>query len=221
MRRSVTTTVAGFVLVLCAVPATLAMALTPEPYWSKALWLYIAGMAGAGATVGWRPQLRRPAAAVAAVFAAQVAGHGTVAIPDLFNAQGAWLPELAPHEMASRVAMAAVVALVGTVATCVAVALLWREPQRGWGAWRPRQARLLAIGLVIMILSAVPGLLASGAEMLTGAGEGLLYFGLPCGGGLAVAAWLGRRSRRAVTAAVVTSTLAAAVSITARVIVGY
>ena len=89
------------------------------------------------------------------------------------------------------------------------------------GAWHPRQARLVAIGLVIMIVSTGPGLLANGAEMLTGAGEGLLYFGLPCGGGLAVAAWLGRRARRAATAAVITSTLAAAVSIAARLIVGY
>ena len=133
MRRSVTTTAAGFVLVLCSVPATVAMVLTPEPYWSRALWLYIAGMAGAGAAVGWLPQLRRPATAVAMVFAAQVAAHGTVTIRGLFNAQGAWLTGLAPHEMASRVALAAVVALVGTVAACTAVALLCREPQRGWG----------------------------------------------------------------------------------------
>src|SRR5690349_10389555 len=105
MRRSVTTTVAGFLLVVFAVPAAVAVVLTPEPYWSRALPLYIAGMAGAGVAVLWQPQVRRPAAAVAMVFAAHVAGHGTVAIRDLFNAQGAGLIEAAPHEMASLVAL--------------------------------------------------------------------------------------------------------------------
>ncbi|WP_221328274.1 hypothetical protein [Actinoplanes sp. L3-i22] len=208
-------------LVLCAVPATVAVLLTEEPYWSAALWLYIAGMAGAGVAVGWWPQLRRPAAAAGMVFAAQVAGYGTVAIRDLFNAQGAWLFGLAPYEMASRVTFAGVVALVGTVAACVAVALLWREPQRGWEAWRPRRARLLVIGVVFMIASITPGLLAGNpGEMLTGAGEGLLSIGLPCGGGLAAAAWLGSRARRAATVAVIISTVAAAASVAARLIAG-
>jgi hypothetical protein len=215
MRRSVTTTVAGSVLVLCAVLAAAVPVMTPEPYWSDALWLFIAGLGGAGLVVGLRPQMRRPAAIVAAVLAAQLAGHGTVAIRDLFNAQGAGLPGLTPHELASRVALAAVLALVGTVAMCVAVAVLWREPERGWRVWRPRRARLVVIGLGIVVVSAAPGLFASGSEMLTGAGQGLLYFGLPWGGGLAAAAWLGDRARRAAAGTVIASAAAALLSIAA------
>lgn len=213
MRRSVTTTVAGAVLVLCAVLATAALVMTPEPYWSDVLWLCLAGLGGAGMVVGVRPGLRRPAAVAAAVFAAQIAGHGTVGIRDLFNAQGAGLGGLAQHELASRVTLAAVVALTGTVATCVAVALLWREPQRGWRVWRPRRAGLVAAGLAIVVVSTMPGLFASGTDRLTGAGAGLLYFGLPWGGGLAVGAWLGERARRAATGTVIASAAAAAVSI--------
>lgn len=220
MSRNVTTTLAGFVLVLCAVQATGALIMTPEPYWSNALWLVVAGLAGAGLVVAVRPELRRPAAAAAAVLAAQAAGHGIVGIRDLFNAQGAGLAGLAQHELASRVALAAVLALVGTVATCVAVALLWREPQRGWQAWRPRRMRLVVVGLGIIIVSVTPGLLDTGAGMLTGAGEGLFYVGLPWGGGLVAAAWLGERARRAATGTVIASATAVSLSIAVSVGVG-
>lgn len=216
MRRNVTTTLAGSVLVLCAVLAAGALLMTPEPYWSNTLWLLIAGVAVAGVVVTLRPELRRPAAAVAAVLAAQAAGHGTVGIRDLFNAQGAGLAGLAQHELASRVALAAVVALVGTVATCVAVALLWREPQRGWQAWRPRRVRPVLIGFAIVVVSITPGLFASRSDMLTGVGEGLLYFGLPCGGGLAAAAWLGERARRAATGTVIASVAVVSLSTAVR-----
>jgi hypothetical protein len=215
MRRSVTTTVAGSILVLCGALASGAVLMTPEPYWSRTLLVCVAGLTGTGAVIGALPELRRPGAAVGSVLAAHVAGHGTVGIRDLFNAQGAGLPGLAQHELASRVALAAVVALAGTVALCVAVALLWREPRRGWAALRPRRARLLAAGVAIMLVSITPGLLAGiPAEMLTGAGEGLLYLGLPCGGGLAGAAWLGPRARRAATVPVVLSMTVTTISIT-------
>jgi len=214
MRRSVTTTVAGSVLLLCTVLATVPPVLTPEPYWPHGLKLLIAGLGGAGLVVAVWPHLRRPAAMVAAVLAAQLAGLGTVGIRDMFNAQGAGLPGLAPHEVATRVALAAILALVGTVALCVAVALLWREAERGWQAWRPRRARLVVIGLAIVVLSAAPGLVSgSGAERLTGAGQGLLAFGLPWGGGLIAAAWFGPRVRTAAAGTVLASAAAALLSV--------
>ncbi len=212
MRRSVTTTVAGFVILLCAIIATAPPIMTPEPYWPHSLKLLIAGLGGAGVVIAVWPDLRRPAAMVAAVLAAQLAGKGTVGIRDMFNAQGAGLPGLAPHEVAQRVALAAVLALVCTVALCVAVALLWREPVRGWQAWRPRRARLVVIGLGVVALSAAPGLLAGGS-VLTAAGEGLLYFGLPWGGGLIAAAWFGPRVQKAAAGTVIASAAAALLSV--------
>lgn len=217
MLRSVTATVSGSVLVAAAALAMVPQLMTPEPYWSGALWLFSVGLAMAGLVVAVSPRRGRPAAVVAAVLAAQVAGHGVVGIRDLFNAQGAGLAGLAQHELASRVSLAAVVALAGTVASCVAVALLWREPGRGWGAWRPRRARLVVIGLGIVVVSALPGLSASGAEVLTGMGEGLLYCGLPWGGGLVAAAWLGERARRAAVRTVSVSVVVAVLSLGARV----
>lgn len=211
MQRSVTTTVAGFVILLCAVIATAPPIMTPEPYWPHGLKLLIAGLGGAGLVVGGWPHLRRPAAMVAAVLAAQLAGLGTVGIRDMFNAQGAGLPGLAPHEVAQRVALAAVLALVGTVAMCVAVALLWREPQRGWQAWRPRRTRWAVIGLGIVALSTAPGLVSGGS--VTAAGQGLLYFGLPWGGGLIAAAWFGPRVRKAAAGTVIASAAAALLSV--------
>ena len=213
MRRSVTTTVAGAVLVLCAVLATAPPIMTPEPYWPVGLKMLIAGLGVAGLVVAARPRLRRPAAMVAAVLAAQLAGLGTVGIRDMFNAQGAGLPGLAPHEVAQRVALAAVLALVGTVAMCVAVALLWREPERGWQAWRPRRTRLAVIGLAVVVVSTVPGWFASGASMLTGMGQGLLSYGLPWGGGLIAAAWFGSRVRLAAAGTVIASAAAALFSV--------
>ncbi|WP_045744887.1 hypothetical protein [Actinoplanes rectilineatus] len=209
MQRRVTTTVAGAVLVLCAVPAAAVLFLAPEPYWSSVLWLGVLGLIGGGLTVALFPGLRRPTAAAVTVCAAHLAGHGTVGIRDVFNAAGADAITPTQTEMADWVAQSAILALVGTVATCVALALLWREPRRGWQAWRPLRARLLVGGLAVMAVSIGLGAL----EALTMAGELLLKFGLPFGGGLVMAAWLGKRARRAATTAVGVSFLVAAASV--------
>jgi hypothetical protein len=80
MRPQVTTTAAGAALVFCAVLVSVALLRTPEPYWSPVLWLHLAGLVGAAVAVALRPGLRRPAAVVAAVLAAQVAGRGQLGL---------------------------------------------------------------------------------------------------------------------------------------------
>ena len=72
--------------------------------------------------VGLRPTTRRPAAIVAAVLAAQLAGHGTVAIRDLLPwgsglAGAAWLGDRARRAAAGTVIASAAAGLLSTAAT--------------------------------------------------------------------------------------------------------
>ena len=132
---------------------------------------------------------------VAAVVAAQIAGRGVVGVRDWFNADGAGMVDMRPHELATVVTIAAGIAVAGTIAACVAVALLWREPVRGWAALRPRSVPLFAVGVVAATL--IPGCLALvGGDAVMRAGTIALTATLPWGGALAGTAWLGPRARR-------------------------
>jgi hypothetical protein len=213
MGKQVTTTVAGAVLVAAAVAAGVAAAVpgkveTPDGAvrfgWNvlPTIWPLVAALAVAGVVLA-RGAAQRPAAAVAAVLGAQVAGIGVVAVRDWFDADGA--SGIAQRDLATVVTFAAAVAVAGTAATCVAAALLWREPARGWAAWRPRRPALLAAGaVVVVLLPPAVGYAAHDAD-LTSLGQYALIWSLPWGGGLAAAAWLGPRASRAATRAVAAS----------------
>lgn len=223
--KQVTTTVAGAVFVLAAFTAGMAAAVpgkraTPDGAvhfaWDvlPMIWPLVAALAVAGVMLMGQPARRRPAAAVAGIVGAQVAGIGMVAVRDWFNANGA--SDIARHDLATVVTFAAVVAVAGTVATCVAVGLLWREPARGWAAWRPHHPHLVVAGTVVTLLLPPAIGYASHDSDLTSLGQYALTWSLPWGGGLIAAAWLGRRSRTAATrtvAASATLTVAALVTL--------
>jgi hypothetical protein len=173
-------------------------------YWPGWLWAVTAGLALAGVVVAGRPSMSRRAAAVAAVLGAQIAGRGVVGVRDWFNLNGAGRADLAQNELATRVTVAATIAIAGTVAACVAGAVLWREPVRGWPAlWRPRRPGLGALGAVVALAVPLTVLLLGGADAITEAGSLALTATLPWGCALVAAAWLGPRARRAVIGAVI------------------
>jgi hypothetical protein len=224
VRRNVTTTLAAGVFVLAAVVAAIGAAVPgkAEPLdgtvrfgWHvwPTIWPLIATLLAAGVTLARRPDLRRPAAAVAAVVAAQIAGIGLVAVRDWFQAA-----DLARHNLATVVAFAAGVATAGTAAACGAVALLWHEPARGWAAWRPHRPALVAAGAVIaVLLPPAVGYAARDAD-LTSLGQYALTWSLPWGGGLAAAGWLRPRARLAATRAVAFSAFVSVVGVVTLVV---
>ncbi|WP_250006807.1 hypothetical protein [Actinoplanes sp. M2I2] len=217
--RPVTTAVAGVAVAACAVIAG-ASAVVPgrvptgaggwgylwEYFW--VLWLLVLGLAAAGTALAFRPRWRRPAAVIALVLAAQVCGHGLVAVRDWFNTAGA-SAGMRQTDLAWVVGLAAVVAVCGAVAGCVTTALLWREPAGGWRGLRPEKPAYVVAAVVVTLgvplalaLSTMP---VRAVTMMFGQ-SGLLY-GLPWGVGVAAAAWLGRRGRIAALTTVAVSAL--------------
>ncbi|GAA0803111.1 hypothetical protein Sya03_02790 [Spirilliplanes yamanashiensis] len=213
--RPVTAALAGTFIAGCAAVALVA-ALAPglmksvragsayTSYWpgyaSYYLWAllpFLGGLALAGLVLAVRPRLGRPAAAVSAVLAAQAAGFGAVAVRDWFNMAGAG-PGLRQSSLALVVGFAAVVAIAAAVAGCAAVAVLWREPAAGWRGAGPRRPAWVVAGVAVAM--ALPPVLtaAVGQSDVTTLGQLALTYGLPWGGGLALAGWLGRRGRIAV-----------------------
>jgi hypothetical protein len=144
------------------------------------------------------PVICRPAAASALVFGTQAAGASVVAVRDWFNANGAETVSLSQSELATVVTVAAAMAMAGAVASCVGLFLLWREPVRGWAAWlRPRRHGLVVAAAAVAVLLPAAQALAVPADKLTAAGSVALAAALPWAAGLAAAAWLGPRARRA------------------------
>jgi hypothetical protein len=167
MRHGVTSTAAGLTLVGCGLLTGAGVAVSPW-YWLWSVWLAAAGLCAAGTTVALRlgrgcdgtatsgrvPVTFRPAAASAMVFGTQVAGAGIVAVRDWFNANGAGTVNLSQRELATMVTVAAAMGMAGTVASCVGLVLLWREPVRGWVAWlRPRRRGLVVAAAAVAVLS--------------------------------------------------------------------
>jgi hypothetical protein len=225
--RPVTTVVAGVAVTVCAVVAAAAAAVPGrvsigsgeweylwEYFW--VLWLLLLGLAAAGIALAARPQCRRPAAVIAMVLAAQVCGHGLVAVRDWFNMSGA-SAGMRQTDLAWVVALAAVVALCGAVAGCVAAALVWREPANGWRALRPRRPAYLVAALAVTL--GIPVALASFtmAFRVTMFGQSGLLYGLPWGAGIAAAAWLGRRAKTASLTTVAVSALLVVVECSVRI----
>ncbi|KUL26332.1 hypothetical protein ADL15_38735 [Actinoplanes awajinensis subsp. mycoplanecinus] len=220
--RPVTTVVAGTAVTACAVIAGAAAAV---PGWVRTvpgewdylweyfwvLWLLLPGLAAAGIAVAARPRWKRPAAVVATVLAAQVCGHGLVAVRDWFNTAGA-SAGMRQTDLAWVVGLAAVVAICGAVAGCVTAALLWREPTAGWRALRPPRPGYLMAALVVAL--GLPTALATYTmefQPVTMFGQSGLMYGLPWGAGVAASAWLGRRGRTAALTTVAISALLVAV----------
>ncbi|WP_328476799.1 hypothetical protein OHA21_22845 [Actinoplanes sp. NBC_00393] len=228
--RPVTAAAAGVAVTTCAVVAG-AAAVVPgrvstgdgtweylwEYFW--VLWLLLPGLAAAGLALAARPQWRRSAAVVAMVLAAQVCGHGLVAVRDWFNTSGA-SGGMRQTDLAWVVVLAAVVAMCGAVAGSVSMALLWREPATGWRALRPKKPAYMVAALVVAI--GLPVAVASftmAFRTVTMLGQFGLMYGLPWGGGIAVAAWLGRRGRTVALAAVTFSALLVGAEFGARTLI--
>jgi hypothetical protein len=218
----VTTTGAGGLVVVCATGAALSAAVPGRSTtygdlndlgWNypAAVWPLLAGLAVAGVVIVIRPEWVRPAAVVAAVAGAQVAGYGVVAVRDWFNANGA--SGMAQHNLATVVTFAAAVALWATVATCVAVGLLWREPT---GLGLPGFRSLLVGGVVAVGLPFALGAAFRDAD-ITSLGQYALTYSLPWGAALAAAGWLDRRDALTARATVAGSAVLAAVTVGAAV----
>ena len=224
--RPVTLAVAGVVVTACAMVAGSAAAVPGwlfgagghlEVRWNYfwVLWPLLLGLAVAGVVLAARPQWGRPTAVVAAVLAAQVCGHGIVAVRDWFNTAGAG-GGMRQSELALVVGLAAVVAVCAAVAGCVSAAVVWREPANGWRSLRPRRPGYLSVGLVVMV--GLPLALAFGFRFtaVTRVGQFALTYSLPWGVGLVAAGWLGRRGRIAALTAVGMSVLLVAAELTMR-----
>ncbi len=218
--RPVTTAVTGGLIVACALTAAVS-AVAPshmsavtdqmayELTYLAVLVPLLIGLTAAGLVLLARPSWARPAAVVAAILAAQVAGYGTVAVRDWFNVAGA-SAGMRQGALATVVSFAAVVALSAVVAGCLSVAVLWREPAGGWRGMLPQRPAYLASGVAVAV--ALPPVFASrwGGADLTTIGQMLLTWALPWGAGLAVAAWLDRPGRIAASTTVIASVLVAA-----------
>ncbi|XVU20915.1 hypothetical protein ACQPZJ_26985 [Actinoplanes sp. CA-054009] len=215
--RSVTTVVAGLVVVACAAVAGAAVMVPGrvptgaggwnylwEYFWVS--WLLVPSLAAAGVALAARPGWKRPAAVIAMVLAAQVCGHGLVAVRDWFNTAGA-SAGMRQTDLAWMVGLAAVMALCGAVACCVTAALLWREPAGGWRALRPGKPGYVVAALVVAVGLPVAVAFTMEFRAVTMFGQSALMYGLPWGAGIAAAAWLGRRGRIAAIVAVSVSAL--------------
>ncbi|WP_147315690.1 hypothetical protein [Asanoa ferruginea] len=210
-----TTTVAGGLVVLCATGAALSAAVPGRGTYGTlrgwnypaAVWPLLAALACAGVVIVIRPEWLRPAAVVAAVVGAQVAGYGVVAVRDWFNANGA--QDMASHNLATVVTFAAAVAVWATVATCVAVGLLWREPT---GVALPGFRALVVGGMVAVGLPFALGAAFRDLD-ITSLGQYALTYSLPWGAALAAAGWLDNGEALAARATVAGSAVLAAVTV--------
>jgi hypothetical protein len=203
MRGDVTTRLTGGLLVGCAlaaagaaVPARALPGATVRPG-SPVFWVLVAALVAAGLLVLRRPAARGRAAAVAAVLAAQLAGLGVAGVRD----------GSAGDEPAVVVALAGGVAIAGAVAACAGVALLWREPDRGWAGLRPRRPGLVVAGVAVAAVLPVAVGVGGGDADLTALARSALTWSLPWGLGLASAGWLGPRTGRAAAGTVAASAL--------------
>lgn len=200
----VTATVAGGVIAVCAFVAAGAAAVPgrlDQPFgtqvrygwnYSPIIWPLLVALLAAGVLLAVRPKLGRAVAIVAAILAAQVAGFGVVAVRDWFNANGA--TGIAQHNLATVVTLAAAVAIASTVAGCVSLAVLWREPADGWHGLRPARPAYVLAGIVLAALLPLALGQTLGDTDITTLGQLALTYSLPWGVGLAAAGWLGRRA---------------------------
>ncbi|MDG4825650.1 hypothetical protein O7635_27710 [Asanoa sp. WMMD1127] len=205
----VTTAAAGGLVLVCALAASAAAAvpgrnerangLGTEYGWNYpfTVWPMLACLAAAGLVIAWRrPGWARPAAVVAAIVGAQVAGFGVVAVRDWFNVNGAW--SMGQHNLATVVTFAAGVAVCGAVATCVAVGVVWREPDD----WRPGRPAQVGLGAVVAVGLPLELGLAFGDPDITSLGQYALTYSLPWGVALAATGWLDRTAALAARATV-------------------
>jgi len=217
VRGRVTTTVGGCVIVLSAVAATLAAAVPGRMVtsdgtqygwnYSPEIWVLLAALTISGLVVIFRARSARATAVVAAILAAQVTGHGVVAVRDWFNANGA--SGMGQNNLATVVTFAAAVALSATVAAVTATAMVWREPADGWRGLIPARLGYVIAGAgVAVVLPLLLGLSLHNND-ITLLGQTALTYSLPWGIGLTAAGWL---RGQAATAARVTVALSAAMS---------
>jgi hypothetical protein len=143
-----------------AVPGRLVRGAGLQNEWNYfwVLWPLLFGLAVAGMVLAARPRWGRPAAVVAALLAAQVCGHGIVAVRDWFNTAGA----SGGMRLAVVVGLPAALAL-GPGFTAVTMvgqfALTYSLPwgaglvATGWLGRRGRVAALTAVALSALLVA--------------------------------------------------------------------
>jgi hypothetical protein len=220
VRRPVTTLVGGAFVVVCAVTSALAMELpnwlvetyAPRPDWSysPAMWPLLVALTAAGVVVMTKHRWSRPAAVVAAIMAAQVAGGGLTATRNWFGVFG--LGGLDKPSLVSFVSYAVVVSLAAGAAAMTATALVWREPTAGLLPARPWY---VAAGLAVVVLLPMAWEALRGNWQLTASTHiSALMYSLPLGVGLAAAGWLrGRTGKAALVTVVVSAVVCTAIAV--------
>ncbi len=220
----VTSVVGGAFIVGCAVTAALSVAVpdvvvttdAPRVAWHypPVMWPLLLTMATAGATVMARPRWGRPAAVVAAIVSALVAGNGLAAIHRWFTVNGLGGLDGERHNLVTLHAYAAAVALAATAATVAAAAMVWRQRAGGWHALVPARPGYVAAGAAVAVLLPTvwdppPGSFLSGSGQLA-----TLTYALPWGAGLAAAGWLrGRAAAAAGVTVAVSAVLCIAITV--------
>lgn len=217
-RRPVTAVVGGVFVVGCAVAAVVSVlapervvetyAPRPDGHYSPVLLPLAFALAAAGTVMATRHRWFRPAAVVAAILAAQVAGNGIRAIHNWFTFNGLGGLDGQRYHLVELHAYAGTVVLAGTAAAVAAVALAWREPAGGWRGLGPPRPGYVVAGVALAVLMPVAWD-PSGYPDSTGfAHIFTLTYALPWGAGLAAAGWL--RGRAAVAAGVAVGVCAVA-----------
>jgi len=212
--RPVTAVAGGVVIVACAVVAALAVTMpehtvatyAPRPEWqyTPALWPLLIALLGAGLVAVTRPRCARPAAAVAAIVAVQLAGNGWVAVREWFAMYG--LGGLDRHSLVALHGYAAALPLAATVAAVTAAALVWREPADGWrGAVPSRPGYVLAGAATVLLLPLLWDVTRMTLDITGFRHVASLTYTLPWGAGLAAAGWLRGRTGNAAVLTVAVS----------------
>jgi len=163
-----------------------------------------------------RPRWARPAATVAAIVSALVAGNGLATIHRWFTVNGLGGLDGERHNLVTLHAYAAAVALAAAAATVAATAVVWRVRAGGWHGLVPARPGYVAAGAAVAVLLPVAWNPPPDSLFLNATHQiATLTYALPWGAGLAAAGWL--RGRTAITAGV---TVAASAVLCIAIIVG-
>jgi len=188
------TSVAGALIVLCAVLVGLAVRSPGSSYrpdidvsytvYPPMTMLLVCVLIAAGLVVAVRPAVARIAGVVVAVVAMQVMGICVVAQRDWYNFAGAGF--MPPERAVVASGLAERAAAGGAAAALLGFVLMWRAVG-GWRLDRPTWEASVLAGMAVAVLLPVALCGALGYGTLSAFGQFALWWSLPWGVGLAAA----------------------------------
>jgi hypothetical protein len=214
-QRPVTAAVGGAFIVACAATAATAAAVSDRVLttggagggwdYPPVVWPSLSAVSAAGVVVMTQHRWARGAALLAAVLAAQTAGHGLIAIRSWFAVR-----DFGGYENLSvtPTTCAAVIASAASGAAVAAVAIVWREPADGWRSVVPARPWYVAAGAAVACLLPQVWNAAGDSGDITGLRNvATLTYSLPWGSGIAAVGWVRGRSAAAAGVTVTVSAL--------------